>query len=444
MKHLLRISLAIWAALLLVLTAAAQEKLLRGQVLEAGTQRPLAGAHVEVQGGRGLAVCDTLGRFELPWLGRNVLRLYITHVGHAPGQRTVRQGQVAGLLVHLEPAPIEIPEVTIRRPEPEVVYMPKDLHVGDHLINEEGLWVLVYERPQLWHRQEHAGEQLFREARLHLLDTLFRERLSQRLPERVRRLHRDHRGDVIVEGARQAWMARAVDGRIVLHPIDRDTLHRGVLPWTDSIPGFLLGSNRVDIYPAYEHIAFLPEERRQQVYCAVEDRHTMELFRSQYKYMSGRNKVIAMDLERETGIDREIITGHLTGFQHDPYFRMPYAPMFVVDGLPCVFDHAGEHIRRFDRTLEEMVPVRMSHHTERGFREKLLQDPATGSVHALYARHGRTWLREVDATTGEVGHPKPLTHPYPEGIQLHDGHAYYLHRPFGSTQHRALYREPIR
>jgi hypothetical protein len=444
MEHQLRISLAIWAAAFLVMTAAAQEKLLRGQVLEAGTHRPLSGAHVDVQGGRGLAVCDTLGRFTLPWQGRNVLRLFITHVGHAPEQRTVRQGTDTELLVHLEPKPIEISEVTIRRPEPEVVYMPKDLHVGDHLINAEGLWVLVYERPQLWHSQDQAGEQLFREARLHLLDTLFRERLSQRLPERVRRLHCDHRGDVIVEGARKAWMARAVEGRILLYPIDRDTLHRGVLPWTDSIPGYLLGSNRVDIYPAYEHIAFLLSEQRQEVYCSVEDRHTMQLFRSQYKYMSGRNKVIAMDLELETGIDREVIAGHMTGFHRDPYFRMPYAPMFVVDGVPCVFDHAEARIRRFDPTLEEMDPVEMSHHRERGFREQLLQDPVSGSVHALFARHGRTWLREVDATTGQVGDPVQLTHPYPEGIQLHDGHAYYLYRPFGSTQHRTLYRERIR
>ena len=432
--------------LLGVVTGAAQHQLLRGVVLEQGSDRPLAGAHVRVQG-RAVVVCDAEGRFGLEVTGRSVVQLDVSHVGHAA--RTVRvdlrtraPGDV--LRVLLEPKPVDIPEFTVRRPEPEVVFTHEALHVGDYLVHAEGVWVLAYERPQLWHRQERAGEQLFRAARLHLLDTLFSERMSVPLPSRVRRLHRDHRGDPIVEGEREAWAVSVVGDGIGLARIGRDTLYQGVLPWTDSIPGRLLGNDRNEAYPAFAHIALHLDDVRQEVFCRVEDRHVMQLFRSQYKYMSGRNKVIAMDLERKTGIDREIIAGHMTGFQHDPYFRVPYAPLFVVDGVPCVFDHAGERIRRFTTALEEEEGAPLRLHRERGYREHLLQDAVSGRVYALFARHGQSWLRPVDPITGVAGEATLLTHPWPEEVQVHGGHAYYVYRTIGSLQHRTLYREPLR
>ena len=61
----------------------------------------------------------------------------------------------------------------------------------------------------------------------------------------------------------------------------------------------------------------------------------------------------------------------------------------------------------------------------------------------MYARNLRTWLREVDTTTGKLGPERLLDHPGPEEVQVHDGHAYFIYRPFGSLQHRTLYRQAI-
>lgn len=51
--------------------------------------------------------------------------------------------------------------------------------------------MLTYEKPRLWHREAEAGRQVYRDARLHLLDTNFVERCSVRLPTEVERLHHD-------------------------------------------------------------------------------------------------------------------------------------------------------------------------------------------------------------------------------------------------------------
>ena len=85
--------------------------------------------------------------------------------------------------------------------------------------------------------------------------------------------------------------------------------------------------------------------------CTITDARTLELFRSQYKYMQGRDKVIAMDLALETGIDAEIIAGYMTGFPDDLYFHPPYAPLFVINDTLCVFDHYRERIARYNSAL---------------------------------------------------------------------------------------------
>jgi len=428
-------------------TSVGQEWLLRGVVVDSADARPLTGAHVRVQGGRGGAVTDAEGRFAVPWDRKAPIVVRVGHLGFAEAERRITPEELPMeevLTVRMARRAFELPAHTVRRAAPEVVFQRPDLHVGAYHANDEGLWVLVYEKPQLWHRQENAGEQVFRNARLHLLDTLFQERASRALPGRVRGLRHDHRQRLIVEGLDEAWSAEARPEGIVLGRIGRDVLHNAVLPWTDSIPGHLLGNNRSATWPAFDHFAYDPVEDSAIAICSVEDKHVMALFRSQYKYMSGRDKVIAMDLELRTGIDREIIAGHMTGFHKDLYFKVPYAPLFLTGDTLCVFDHASERIRRFAPDLSALDEVPMTHHKERGWRTRLLQDPVDGRIYALYARDPRTTLRPVDAATGALGRPVPLTHPFPEEVQVHGGHVYYVYRPFGSTQHRTLYREALR
>ena len=197
-------------------------------------------------------------------------------------------------------------------------------------------------------------------------------------------------------------------------------------------------------YPAFEHIGYNVGTKETRVFCHVQEDHTMELFRSQYKYMTGRDKVIAMDLEKETGIEREIIAGYMTGFQNDLYFTLPYAPLFVVRDTLCIFDHGKGVIKRSRSDLSAIDEVPINYQKDHSWKEQLLQDRADGSVYAMYSKNLRTWLRKVDPSTGDLGPMNKLTEPFPEEVQVHDGHVYYVYRPYGSLQHRTLYREAIR
>lgn len=420
---------------------------MRGTVLDGRTAIPLADVHISVVGTPKGAVSGADGGFALHLEDTGAVQLRISRVGYVEAKRSVSGQEIqehASLIIKLLPHAIELAPVDIVRPGPEVVYQREDLHVGDHFINAEGAWVLTYERPKLLHRADEADRQVYREARLHLLDHALVERSSVRLPADVRRLRHDAAQRVIVEGMATAWVATAQSGEIQLTTIDLTALRERVLPWTDSLPGQLLGNDLDPTFPAFRHFAFAVDTRENRTICTVQDDFRMELFRSQYKYMSGHDKVVAMDLALETGIDAEIIAGYMTGFHQNIYFRSPYAPLFVVRDTLCVFDHYKERIRRFrqDHVAVDEVPIAYQH--DRHWAGRLLQDRSNGTVYVEFARNHRTWLRSVDPATGTLGPLRALDHPFPEGVQVHDGYAYYIHRPYGSLQRRTLYRQAIR
>lgn len=435
-------------AILLGAAAAAQQAVLSGIVLDAATGAALPGAHAALQGSARVAVSDAEGRFTLSVRPDADAVILVSYTGYAELKRKVLAKEIATgepVLLRLRREAIALGEAVVRaRPEPEVVFQRPDLHVGGYLVNDDGLWVLGYDKAQRWHAQQDAGQRVMQAPRLVLLDTLLRERAAVPLPSDARAMHREHGGRPIVEGAREGWVARMDHGGILLGRVDRETLRAAVLPWTDSLMGRLLGNNRSETYPAFEHFARELSTDKDRLLCAVQDDFMMELFRSQYKYMSGPDKVIAMDLELETGIDREIIAGFMSGFHKDLYFKVPYAPLFVVRDTLCVFDHARDRIRWFSAEGLPLGEARMRHTTDRHWSRLLVQDRGTGQVYAVFRQGPRTWLRSVAAVDGALGEPLRLTHPFPEDLQVHDGNAYYVHRPHGSMQKRTLYREPLR
>ncbi|MBL7980687.1 MAG: carboxypeptidase-like regulatory domain-containing protein [Flavobacteriales bacterium] len=447
MERMLHILSCLLAIVLLNKTADAQQRLLHGRVLDAVDERPIPSAHITVIGQAVATTTDTEGRFSITLGECAPCSLVVSHVSYLTLTHAVAFNgwpEIGPLVLRLEQKVVELGIVDVRRPAPEVVFQRNDLHVGDYLVNDEGLWVLVYEQKRLWHSEQEAGATVYRGGRLYLLDTLFNERSSVRLPGEVCGLLSDHAQRPLVEGRTMGWYAQLQGDGLALQQVDLATLHKAVLPWTDSIQGLLLGNNLNAEYPAFDHIAYDPKRDSALLVCSVVDEFLLELFRSQYKYMSGRDKVIASDIALRTGLDREVVAGFMTGFSHDIYYRVPYAPLFVVHDTLRVFDHYKERIRPFTASLEPLADVPLTHHNERHWKQRLLHDVHDDRIYALFAQGIRCWLREVDVRTGALGPVRMLTHASPEEVQVHAGHAYYVYRVPGSLQTRTLYREALR
>ena len=438
---------SVFAIALVPMTVWGQQALLHGTVVDAISGTPLKDAHIVVKGSEYATATDAQGKFSLRCERQGDVVLVVSYIGYAGTERKVSRRELEGkdaMVIRLEPKTTLLPILDVQAEGPEVVYQRTDLHVGAYHANAEGLWVLTYEKPQLWHAEGDAGQQVLRGARLHLLDTDFHERASILMPSDAHALHHDHAQRTLVEGLKEAWFAWMGEDGIELGRIDKHTLHDAVLPWTDSIAGKLLGNNLDVTFPAFDHFARDMATGEDHIFCSVTDAHTLELFRSQYKYMEGRDKVIAMDLALETGIDAEIIAGYMTGFPKDLYFHVPYAPLFVVHDTICVFDHYRERMRRYSAALEVLDEVPITHQNVRDWDGMLLQDAATEEVYVQFSRNARTWIRRIDPRTGELGAATALTYSYPEEVQVYNGYVYYVYRPFGSLQKRTLYREALR
>lgn len=341
---------------------------------------------------------------------------------------------------------LELPPVEVVRPKPEVIFQRPDLHAADLLINDEGIWVLAYEHPRMLRSEGEAGEEILRDVRLVLLDTLYREFASCPVPEEVKGLRRDLHNTVVIEGTSRAFgVARTADD-IELVPFGLEDLRGKVLPWTDSIPGWVLGSNTDKVMPVFDHLAYDPVGDSTRVVCTVMDTFMLSLFRSEYKYLKGPEKVVAMNLALELGVDKEVVAGYMSGFQHNIWFKPVYAPLFVVGDTLLVFDHASARLRKFTRDLKEAGRVPLPYLTKvegRDWSGRIFHDRKSSALYAVFQRNGYQWLRVIDPVTGLLGERTRLTYRYPERTQVFDGHVYYVYRPFESLQKRSIYREKV-
>ncbi|MBK7381840.1 MAG: carboxypeptidase-like regulatory domain-containing protein [Flavobacteriales bacterium] len=436
----------LWLFVALVLpTGASAQFTIRGLVLDARGDLPLVGAHVRVVGGDEVGFTEGKGHFDLHVSSRKVV-VRISYVGFEDLLKTMIVAGADGerTTFKLVPKAVELPVAEIHAPEPEVVFERKDLHVGDYLVNDDGVWVLVYGTKQLWHRQGLVGQTVWKDARLHLLNTRFEEITNGPLPRTACDLARDHAYRPVVKSEDGAWRIDRQGGDIGIGWIDAHTYSNAVIPWTDSVPGYLIGNTWMYEYPAFDHVAFNALTAKQELICSVVDPHWMAIFRSGYKYMSGRSKVLAMDLAMEHGTDPETIAGLMIGFDQDMRYRPPYAPLFVIGDTLCVFDHYKERIRRFSSHLLPIDEIPITYQRDREWDHRLVQDRSSGAVYVCFARGARTWLRPLDPATGVLGEATPLTFPWPEDVQVHDGYAYYVYRPYESLQKRTLYREVLR
>ncbi|MBL8002592.1 MAG: hypothetical protein JNL05_11575 [Flavobacteriales bacterium] len=425
------------------------QDVLRGIVLDSADGSAVVDAQLGWAGEGVAAVTDEEGRFTIDLRNAGTL-LEVTHVAYRtqriafPGAKGLEAGRWE---IRLGARTILLAAAEVRRPEPEVVFQREDLHAADLFVNHDGLWVLAYERPRLFRAESEQGREILRDVRLVLLDTVHTELASLPMQEDVLGLHHDLRDLPIVRGTTLAYGVSYHGGGLRLAPFPLEQLDRAVLPWTDSIPGWVLGTRKDDVQPRVDHLGHDPVMDSSVLVAAVLDSFMMQLFRSEYKYLSGHDKVVAMDLARQFRTDPEVVAGYMAGFDRNIWFKPVYAPMFVVDDTIVVFDHYRGRLCKYNGELRLCGEVPIVHHMARQGRDwkgRIIQDAATGALYAEYQRSGQGWVQRIDARTGRPGAITRITHRYPEKVQVYDGGVYYIHRAQGSLQKRTLYREPLR
>ena len=187
------------------------------------------------------------------------------------------------------------------------------------------------------------------------------------------------------------------------------------------------------------------EDTSKHIFHKSEDQFMMGLFRAEYKYARNEEKRWAYQQELNTGIDKELWIGKLK-FTSSPYYKTPYAPLFVSNNEITLFDHCNDHIYTYTNRFEKLDSVKITYHTsksDKNWKQPILMDKVQNQWYALFESGGRNYLKFIDISTGETQKAFKLYYRYTENIQIIDDYVYYIYRPYASAQRKYLYRELI-
>lgn len=412
-----------------------QEVVVCGVVIDEHSASPITRSHVVVSPQGNATYTNAKGFFSL-----NVRRagsLTVTHVRHETKKvsfdlnvainDTIWMDIVLAVKTHM------LREFTIGT-NIDTVYGSPQYSVADFEFMGDKLLMLVYEK-----RLEKQSEIL-------LANEFGDPIASVIVPNKATELYKDYQDRLYVKCEHHVYEVRCNADNLKLTQVPFKQFYSRLEPCVDSIAESIYFTNYMEEYPGLDYYAFKPLDSTLHNLRHVEDPFMMELFRSEYKYMDIHAQLKAFRAELETGIDREIVAGFMTGFGKSLYYDPLYAPLLVVKDSVLVFDHYTDHIYRYDtgRQLADSVKISYHHQKKPGqWRKELLKDPVSESVYTLYLKNGINHVREIDLQSGELKSDFPLSHKYAEHIKVKDDYVYYIYRPFESLQKKFLYKEPI-
>lgn len=204
-------------------------------------------------------------------------------------------------------------------------------------------------------------------------------------------------------------------------------------------------SNFNNLYPAVKFIVTERNDSSHMELLEVKDEFMMELYRAQYKYVSGRDKLWAYRKEQETGIDKEIWIG-AASFTHDILYKPVYAPLFVKKDTVHIFDQYKSYLYKFDQHHDQVDSVKINYYkrvNKEKWEQPLLKDGRTNDIFALYDKGGYNYLKMIDCQKGTTSEGFKLSNRFVEQIKILDGHVYYIYRPYESPQKKFLYKEKL-
>ena len=78
------------------------------------------------------------------------------------------------------------------------------------------------------------------------------------------------------------------------------------------------------------------------------------------------------------------------------------------------------------------------------WKNKMLKDDIENLIYAVYEKNGHKYIKRISTQTGKEQGKYSLQFHSADKLKIHDGYAYYIYRPFESTQEKFFYREFIK
>ena len=120
-----------------------------------------------------------------------------------------------------------------------------------------------------------------------------------------------------------------------------------------------------------------------------------------------------------------------------------YAPLFVTDSLVMIFDHTDSLIRKFSFDTEIKSTTSTSYMLDKTWNRKILYDNVQKKFYGVFLDKNYQSLKEINSQTGNASFAKKISYPDVRKIKVRNGEVYYLHAPFEPTGNVFLFKEKI-
>lgn len=373
------------------------------------------------------------------------LCLEVSHLSYVDTVFCLQKSPDKLITLFLEKENVAIPEAIIST-APRVVYGHDRYHVADYFVDDQGTVLLTYESEKLMKRVEEKGRHFYEGCRIVWLDTL--EEVLHSVPvngicEGFYKQFPD--GLILKRKESYMWVDRSYESMFV-SPLTDGQFEQYIQPIKERHDSLLVASNWLADYPMFDYLYFEENDSLARLLTTIEDEWLMKQFRAEYRWLTGREKLEAYRTELETGIDKEVVGGFMSGISQQLFYKPLYAPIFNLEKDMVIFDHHNDYILHFDTSPAVVDSVEIDYHRNKESRfwdRKVIQDPSTSQFYLIYSKTGKTWLREIDPFTGERSDPIELEHRYPDEISVFDKTLHYIYRPYESSQTRYLYAQSV-
>jgi len=332
-------------------------------------------------------------------------------------------------------SPIQFEEVVITAKKVDTVFGSSEFSIADYiLLKQDKILLLTYDK------------RIEKEAKLTLVNENQGVINTYSIPAQAISLYKDYAENNYLICKNKIYAITITNNEINLTPIKNDDFYGFYQRIIDTIETNYYYSNFTKSYPSVDFLVTNRLDSNHHKLINIQDDFMMELYRAQYKYVSGRDKLWAYRQEQKTGIDKEIWIG-ATSFTHDILYQPVYAPLFVIKDTIYIFDQYKNKIHRFDSDHDSLPTIKLDlkiKYSKEKWQQPLIEDKITESIYALYNKGGYYYLKRIDLQTGKKIFTLKLSNQFVEKVSISDNYVYYIYRPFESIQKKYLYREKIK
>ena len=128
------------------------------------------------------------------------------------------------------------------------------------------------------------------------------------------------------------------------------------------------------------------------------------------------------------------------------YYEPLYAPLFVNKDTILIFDHYSDQLMKISSRFEKLDSIPISYHKDKdkkNWEQPILKDKDENKLYSLFLKHGYYFLKQIYLNDGSTLVSFKLNYRYVENVKVENGYAYYIYRPYESSQKKYLYREVI-